>query len=493
MAQRVISTSFTGQLTFEKFETVLIAEGVDVTGTPGVLDVMTRATSDDNHVTLIVDGTVSGDKRVVYLSGTQTLANDNRVGNNTVIINESGSVFTTESAEPGPGGVAVGVGQGRFNTISNDGLLYDGYAAIWSFFSEFATITNTGQMVGELYGIALESNSDSLIENSGFISSEKSAIAAFSNLRTDIQNTGYIEGDNHAIAFSGGAHNSITNEGVLIAKSQYSAIMFFAGSDNEISISGLIEGGTGVRLTDASTHIENSGRILGTEFGIRTDGFDSELVRIINVDLIVGGNAALQSISARIDLQNTGRVIGDVNTGAYSDRVLNDGRIKGDVDLSFGTDVYRAGSAGIVTGSVLGGYGDDLLLGGRHSDRLSGGEDNDRLGGNAGGNDLRGDAGSDKLRGGQGADRLNGGTGDDHLNGGAGTDVFVFGENSGADRIADFQAGFDTIEISGHAGGFASLTIQHYGAALRIAHDNGTIVLADLAGLTLEAADFFFS
>ena len=102
--------------------------------------------------------------------------------------------------------------------------------------------------------------------------------------------------------------------------------------------------------------------------------------------------------------------------------------------------------------------GDDRLHGTTGNDRLHGeggddalfaGSGNDALYGGAGDDTLFGGSGSDSLFGGEGNDVLLGGSGNDHLHGGAGADVFSFLEGHGTDTIHDFEAGTDTIDLSG--------------------------------------------
>ena len=76
--------------------------------------------------------------------------------------------------------------------------------------------------------------------------------------------------------------------------------------------------------------------------------------------------------------------------------------------------------------------------------------DDDRLHGGVGRDHLGGRAGDDVLRGGTWADRLNGGLGNDLLEGGAGADTFVFGGDTGSDRIADFSVRADVIAFREH-------------------------------------------
>lgn len=75
------------------------------------------------------------------------------------------------------------------------------------------------------------------------------------------------------------------------------------------------------------------------------------------------------------------------------------------------------------------------------------------------------------------------------VTGGAGHDTLV----GGTDRITDYQRFADRIEIADHAGGFAGLDIRDWGVHLKIAHDGGTILLMNQAGITLAATDFDFA
>jgi Ca2+-binding RTX toxin-like protein len=185
---------------------------------------------------------------------------------------------------------------------------------------------------------------------------------------------------------------------------------------------------------------------------------------------------------------------------------------------------------------LYGGQGDDRLFGDAFTmahmarggrDHLSGGDGQDNLFGDAyemsghawGQNDeLEGGAGNDNLfgdgfeagianraldvRGGD--DVLIGGTGNDALWGDfasvdgnviGGKDVFVFGQNSGFDLIADFEHGKDKIDIRGCGiDDFADLTLFDNGSsAVTISFDSHSGVLVQNSSqslLLLNSSDF---
>lgn len=141
---------------------------------------------------------------------------------------------------------------------------------------------------------------------------------------------------------------------------------------------------------------------------------------------------------------------------------------------------------------LTGNAGRNVILGKGGNDTLSGLAGNDTLNG-AGGNDkLQGGQGKDTLIGGKGRDILDGQLGNDVLRGQGGNDIFVFGLNSGTDRVKDYQDDADTLRLVGHTGGFADLTITSSAGNKVITHDGGTIILEGRAGVTLTASDFDF-
>ncbi len=104
--------------------------------------------------------------------------------------------------------------------------------------------------------------------------------------------------------------------------------------------------------------------------------------------------------------------------------------------------------------TMSGGFGNDALVGAAGNDILSGGQGNDTQFGGQGNDTLFGGTGIDRLSGGGGNDWLIGGTGADRMAGGAGADTFVFASATEAgtaathDRISDFTAGSDRLDLS---------------------------------------------
>jgi Ca2+-binding RTX toxin-like protein len=130
---------------------------------------------------------------------------------------------------------------------------------------------------------------------------------------------------------------------------------------------------------------------------------------------------------------------------------------------------YSSSTAGVTVdlkaGTASGGDADgdtlikiENLTGSDEADTLLGNAIRNILVGNDGSDSLSGLGGNDVLRGGDGDDRLEGGNGNDNLTGGSGADTFVLAAPSNSsdpsdDRIFDFVAGEDVIEIDAAAFG----------------------------------------
>lgn len=146
--------------------------------------------------------------------------------------------------------------------------------------------------------------------------------------------------------------------------------------------------------------------------------------------------------------------------GAGNDKVSG-GTGSDTLEGNDGKDVLQ-GNAGF--DNLWGGAGKDTLWGGEGTDILRGGADNDVLHGGRGDDQLYGDDGDDKVYGDAGNDTFLGEAGNDTLFGGAGADTFRFvAANFGHDRIKDFKAGVDVLDMA-----YLALSLQSSGGSINV-------------------------
>jgi serralysin len=186
----------------------------------------------------------------------------------------------------------------------------------------------------------------------------------------------------------------------------------------------------------------------------------------------VGGLAGNVAIAVGVTIENL--VSGDGSDAITGNNVAN--RIWGgaghdQINAHGGLDFVRGGTGNdrIFGGGgfddLHGNEGNDTLYGGSDDDWVVGGKDNDWLFGdggmdivygNLGDDSLDGGADADVVRGGQGDDTCVGGAGDDFISGDFGTDVLTGGAGadrfhiflgSGSDRVTDFVAGVDKVQL----------------------------------------------
>ena len=207
------------------------------------------------------------------------------------------------------------------------------------------------------------------------------------------------------------------------------------------------------------------------------DAMTSNIAIAFNCDIenAIGGSAADNITGNALDNRLEGNGGNDILFGAGGNDILlggagadqmDGGAGLNSVDYRNDTAVTINFSTGVNGGSAAGDSftsierffgsdtGDDVFVGAQGRNIFHGRGGEDTIDGGNGGDTLNGGAGDDVLRGGNGNDTLKGGDGIDKLTGGDGSDTFVFssiddfGTGAGKDKIIDFEAGVDIIDIS---------------------------------------------
>lgn len=260
-----------------------------------------------------------------------------------------------------------------------------------------------------------------------------------------------VEGDGIASSIGSspehfGDEVEIAAGGMILAKG---AAISLSGVGGHVVNAGSVNGSTAIRLTGRGNGVANDGIISGYAIGVAFDtpGTGSDTLSNAGRVQATAGDAIVSLGSGALSVSNTGTItalfgraiahdagsgatlvvnggliegLTAIVLGAAHDQVFNTGTIIGNVVLGGGNDRYE-GTDGLVTGSVSGGDGNDLLVGGATGEWLSGGD------------------GIDTLHGGGGNDVLNGGVGIDDLDGGEGRDRAVYDDAAGLTVDLEFQ------------------------------------------------------
>lgn len=358
------------------------------------------------------------------------------------------TIIANHGTIEGDVGIAFNIGNhtlqfGATETAINSGTIRasgTGHGAIEESVTDAAfdqIIVNSGLIVGDVaLMLGLGNNR---VQNTGTLTGLAGDAITTSTGADSVQNGGTIEG---AIRLGDGA-NGLDNSGRIGG-----LIETGAGGDN-LSNSGVVTGsvtlGVGSTAGEGGDSISNTGTIGGAVTLGGGAGSVDNLGTLLQLALGVGGDTVFNAgtISRGVTdlggddaLTNTGilRAISGVavDLAGGADRLVNGGKIVGDVALGDGTDIYD-GRQGKVSGDVRGEAGADILRGGNSSDALFGGD------------------GDDQLAGGGGSDLLAGGLGNDALNGGAGDDSFLFDSalnpKTNVDHITRFKVDDDVIQL----------------------------------------------
>lgn len=329
---------------------------------------------------------------------------------------------------------------------------------------------NTDILIGEDakfsgFGAVGIGGSNSSITNAADISTDQAGLYAVSGVNQVITNEGKIHSIN-AMGFSSSTANgtAINAKGAVLSGEQY-------GISIESSV-------TGVKAT-----VENHGKLSGGVAAINA-GAGNET--IINTGAITGdvklgdGNDTFRNEGGTLKNQ-----AGGVTGGFDNDTLITDNaKIKLIEELNGGDDTVKSSVSYKLADNV-----ENLFLTGKQDLKGTGDNLNNALHGNAGDNVLKGLLGSDHLYGGKGSDTLFGG-GD--------VDTFHFATGDGKDTVADFENGYDFIDVSAWKAiaDYADLIDHHiefkHGDAI-ITAGKDVLTIENVTSMDLDETDFKFA
>lgn len=217
--------------------------------------------------------------------------------------------------------------------------------------------------------------------------------------------------------------------------------LFNTGAITATAVSGATEDVYGVKFFADGFMLHNDGDIVAeasnghASYAIYIQPFNTGATQTIDNTGLLQADWALwanpeEGEASSIVLNNSGRIVGDIQMSGDADELHNSGKLAGAIHLNGGDDVYETTGKGKLTGSVDGGAGADVLTGGKSAETLIGGAQ-----------DIF-----------DGADTLTGAGGADILTGGEGADHFVYlkltdSSVAKSDTITDLESG-DVIDLS---------------------------------------------
>ncbi|WP_410708919.1 hypothetical protein [Campylobacter lari] len=332
--------------------------------------------------TLNNQGTISGSRGVV-IEGNSTIENLNN--------SNTGFISSINIA-----------GNGTVNNINNQGTI--NYIRLDSN-SKLGTLNNNGIISSDATGIHVNSGNVDLINNKNIIKGDANGILVqrynndSANVKT-IENTGTILGVNEVgllVITHNGKIDLIDNKQTGLIQGGIDAIRLFAsfgkiGKIEQVNNEGSIIGGqNGINIQEFSNNkglvnyintITNKGTILGQSgAGIYVNGANQHIKDYIKLEgsnaLIAGGTAGIynkgtigvNNNTGSLVNDNTGNVIdlkngatiaalspnkdGSFNFNTQGNAILNEGTIKGNINLDDGSKIIGAiNNKNIISGSI---------------------------------------------------------------------------------------------------------------------------------------------
>lgn len=269
----------------------------------------------------------------------------------------------------------------------------------------------------------------------------------------------------------------------------------FGGDDKDY-----LEGGAGADFLDGGDGgdwVRYSGASGGItlDFATGVHGGEAAGDTFTDIEYFLGSNHADTMIGDGAVNRLYGKAGNDTISGGDGDDVIRGGSGADILDGGVGIDTMRYDDdhVGVVVnltaGTGLGGDADgdqlsgfERLVGSRGDDSLTAGAGEMRLFGKSGNDLLFGGADRDYLYGNDGDDTLYASAGSDRMSGSSGADTFVYTAGSEGERVYDFTAGEDFVDISSY--GFADLgTALSYftqvGSDVRFLVDKGDQLLLE--------------
>lgn len=223
-------------------------------------------------------------------------------------------------------------------------------------------------------------------------------VLIFSESSYAIQGTG----NNHVVEVSGTVNSGFLGIGMGTPDApETTGNAIFIDREGAVGCTGI--GGAGVAFWGNGNLLVNDGEITSQFAGVYVKSDVMEANRIVNRGTISGEYGVLGDIGlGEVILRNSGRIEG--TTASYGnqhevfantiDIIHNRGVMAGSVFL-VGNDDKFFGAAGKLTGSLLGGDGNDELYLGAGRNLIDGGDGNDTISGGAGADTILGGEGTD--------------------------------------------------------------------------------------------------
>jgi hypothetical protein len=327
-------------------------------------------------------------------SGNNSLTNSGLVGASTVlkysymggagkdtIVNSGamiGFVLAGTGIETTPGGSAGNslINSGSIGADTN-GVSYRG-GAFGDTVTNSGTITGTVEMVGSDLAVAVIDGNRLVNTRTGTVGALNTTAVFGGNGRDSVENAGFIMG---GIGLGDGS-NSLVNRLIVGTNGGGSSYSGGDGADSVVNHAGALVQGS-ISLWSGANVLTNNGSIVGeVEGGAAVDTISNTGTMLAGLELF-GGN---DIVTNRGTLGNTVNNPFIFSTGDDNDQVQNSGRIIGDVDLGSGADVFtnfiktgKVTKHGVVTSEIDLGGDDDIFNGGNNAETVLDGAGQDTV------------------------------------------------------------------------------------------------------------------